>query len=92
MEHFCGGPMNEHLKRAIEALEVGATEARDLSVRSTDAVRERVRTAVEEALTHLERDGEQSEDVMSRLDRQSKDIADDLRRAERLMKQRLGRE
>jgi len=84
--------MNEHLKRAIEALEVGATEARDLSMRSADAVRDRLRNAVDEALTHLERDSEQPEDVMSHLDRQSKSIADDLRRAERLMKQRLGRE
>jgi len=84
--------MNEHLKRAIEALEVGATEARDLSMRSADAVRDRLRNAVDEALTHLERDSEQPDDVMSHLDRQSKSIADDLRRAERLMKQRLGRE
>jgi ABC-type transporter Mla subunit MlaD len=84
--------MNDHLRRALEALEAGAADARHLSSRSTEGVRERLKATVEEVLDHLEREIEEPEDVMGRLDRQSRDIADDLRRAERLMKQRLGRE
>jgi hypothetical protein len=41
----------------------------------------------EHVLDILERDDE-PEDVMSQLDRQSQDIADDLRRAQRLMRER----
>jgi hypothetical protein len=84
--------MNEHLRRALQALETGAAEARELSGRSTDGVRRRLRATVEEVLNHLEEDASEPEDVVGRLDRQAKDIAEDLRRAERLMKQRLGRE
>lgn len=87
--------MNEHLRRAVQALEAGARDVRELSSSSTTQVRARLRRAVEEALDHLEADEATSfepEDVMSRLDRQSRDIAEDLRRAERLMKQRMGRE
>jgi hypothetical protein len=84
--------MNEHLRRALEALEAGASDARNLSSRSTEGVRQRLKATVEEVLDHLEKDSQEPEDVMGRLDRQSREIADDLRRAERLMKQRLGRE
>jgi ABC-type transporter Mla subunit MlaD len=84
--------MNEHLRRALDALETGAAEARGLSARSTEGVRRRLQQTVEEVLEHLEKDSEEPEDVMSSLDRQAKDIADDLRRAERLMKKRMGQE
>jgi hypothetical protein len=88
--------MSEHLRRALEALERGASEARVLSSRSAGELRGRLNRTVEEVLDHLEADTEEREaepeDVMSRLDRQSKDIAEDLRRAERLMRQRMGQE
>jgi len=87
--------MNEHLRRAVQALEFGARDVRELSSTSTAQVRARLRGVVEEVLDHLEADEEASsepEDVVSRLERQSQDIAEDLRRAERLMKQRMGRE
>lgn len=84
--------MNEHLRRALRALEAGAVEARELSSRSSDGVRKRLQQTVDEVLDHLERDSEEPEDLMTGLDRQAKDIAEDLRRAERLMKQRMGRE
>jgi hypothetical protein len=84
--------MNEHLRRALDSLEIGAKEARDLSTRSTYDVRRRLRQTVEEVLDHLEKDSEQPEDMMDGFDRQAKEIADDLRRAERLMKQRMGRD
>jgi hypothetical protein len=85
--------MNEHLRRALDAMETGASEARQLTSQSTHAVRERVRRATQDVLGHLERDAEtleaQSDDVVSRLSKQSQDIADELRRVERLMKDRL---
>lgn len=83
--------MNEQLRRAVEALETGAREARALSARSLLQARERLRRALSEAHTHLEDGAEgtgEPEDAFSRLDRQSRDIADDLRRVERLMKER----
>ena len=85
--------MNENLRRAVEALEAGASEARRLSASSTVHVRARVKRAVEEALDHLEADADapgEPESVFDALDRQSKEIAEDLRRAERLMKSRTG--
>lgn len=88
--------MNEHLRRALDALELGAVEARAASVRSAHQVRHRLRRTVEEVLDHLEADEIQSEpdpeDIVGRLDRQSRDIAEDLRRAERLMKKRMGQD
>ena len=84
--------MNEHLRRALDSLEIGAREARDLATGSTYDVRMRLRQTVEEVLDHLEKDSQQPEDIMDGFDRQAKDIADDLRRAERLMKQRMGRD
>ena len=88
--------MNEHLRRALESLERGAVEARAASSRSTDDLRRRLRRTVEEVLEHLEDDSDaraaEPEDVITRLDRQAKDIAEDLRRAERLMRQRMGQE
>jgi hypothetical protein len=85
--------VNDNLRRAVEALEAGANEARRLSAGSAFHVRDRVRRAVEEALDHLEADAEGSkepESVFDALDRQSKEIAEDLRRAERLIKRRTG--
>ena len=87
--------MNENLRRAVEALEAGAAEARRLSAGPALHIRDRVKRAVEEALDHLEAESEapdHPESVFDALDRQSKEIADDLRRAERLMKRRTGRE
>jgi hypothetical protein len=87
--------MNEHLRRAVDALEQGAMEARALSYRSAEELRIRLSRTVEEVLEHLEADeeaGQQPEDVIGRLDRQAKDIAEDLRRVDRLMRQRMGRE
>lgn len=84
--------MNEHVRRAIEALEAGASDARQLSLRSTSLVRDRVRQAIEEALDHLEADERREpEDVIEALDRQSRKIAEDLRRVDELMKRRTGR-
>jgi DNA topoisomerase IA len=84
--------MNEHLRRALHALEAGAADARALSERSSEGVRQRIRATVEEVLDHLEEAEGEPEDMMGHFDRQAKDIAEDLRRAERLMKQRTGRE
>jgi hypothetical protein len=85
--------MNEHLRRAVRALETGAAEARDLADVSVPEVRRRLRRTVEEVLDHLEADAEDAEpeDLFSSLDRKSRDIAEDLRRAERLMRERTGR-
>lgn len=85
--------MNEHLRRAMEALETGASDVRTVSTRSTSQVRARLRQTVEEVLHHLEAEepvDPTPEDVVDRLDRQARDIADDLRRVERLMKKRAG--
>lgn len=87
--------MNEHLRRAVQALEAGAQDVRELSSSSTGQVRARLRRAVNEVLDHLEADeatSSEPEDIVSKLDRQSREIAEDLRRAERLMKQRMGRD
>jgi hypothetical protein len=87
--------LSEHLRRAIAALEAGAADLRRLSSGSTGLVRDRLRRTVGEVLEHLEADEEErasSDDVFSRLDRQSRDIAEDLRRAERLMRRRSGQE
>lgn len=86
-----GSDVNDHLRRAVEALESGASEARRLSAGSTARVRDRVKRAVEEALDHLEADSEsEPESVFDSLDRQSREIAEDLRRVEQLMKRRTG--
>lgn len=88
--------MNEHLRRAMAALEAGARELRGSSARSAGEVRGRLRRTVDEVLTHLEEDERvrdvEPEDIVSRLDRQSRDIADDLRRVEQLMKHRTGQD
>lgn len=88
--------MNEHLRRAMRALETGTTEVRELSTRSAGQVRQRLHQTVEEVLQHLEAEEDSGqidpEDVVGRLERQSQDIAEDLRRVERLMKRRLGQE
>lgn len=82
--------MNEQFRRALEAVEAGTAEARLLSMRSLSQARERLRRALDEAQVHLEDDevSPEPEDVFSRLDRQSRDIAEDLRRADRLMRRR----
>ncbi|HLJ67512.1 MAG TPA: hypothetical protein VKX16_09140 [Chloroflexota bacterium] len=87
--------MNENLRRALQALERGATEARGAAVRSSEDLRARIEQTVDEVLGHLEDETRQRHDhgdMLSDLDRQSKDIAEDLRRAERLMRERLGRD
>lgn len=81
--------MNEHLRRAVEALQRGAAEIQGMSAASPSRIRARLQQTAEEVLQHLEAE---PEDVMSALDRQSRDIAEDLRRVERLMNERLGRE
>lgn len=82
------GEVNEYLRRAVEALEAGAREARGLR---GAAIRDQLRRTVEEVLDHLEADERaragQPEDVVARLNRQSQDIAEDLRRADRLMRE-----
>jgi uncharacterized protein YPO0396 len=80
--------VNEHLRRAVKALETGANEVRGVSSRSVSEVRQRLRNTVEEVLQHLEAEKEEEPTTMSDLDRQSRDIAEDLRRVDRLMKQR----
>lgn len=86
--------MNENLRRAVEALQAGASDVSRLSARSASEVRTRLQQTVEEVLDHLEEDERaragEPEDVMSKLDRQSKEIAEDLRRADDLMKRRTG--
>lgn len=86
--------MNDHLRRAMRALENGVTEAHQASAEGASHVRRRLRQTVEEVLEHLERDEEEAEpeDTIGRLDRQSKEIAEDLRRVERLMRRRTGRD
>ena len=86
--------MNENLRRAVEALQSGASDVSRLSTRSASEVRARLRETVEEVLDHLEEDERaragEPEHVMSKLDRQSKEIAEDLRRVDDLMKRRTG--
>jgi hypothetical protein len=88
--------MNDHLRRAMRALEAGTVEVRELSGRSASQVRRRLRQTVEEVLEHLEAEEESGEvdptDIVGRLERQSQEIAEDLRRVERLMKSRMGRD
>lgn len=88
--------MNEHLRRAVEAMESGASDVRALSTRSLVEARARLRRALSEAHEHLDDDevaeAAAEDDVLSRLERQSQDIADELRRVERLMRDRTGRD
>ena len=88
--------VNEFLRRAVDALASGAADVRDASFRSPTQVRRRLRQTVEEVLDHLEAEeehvGEEPENIMTKLERQSQDIAEDLRRADRLMKRRMGRD
>jgi ABC-type transporter Mla subunit MlaD len=81
--------MNGDLQRALAALYAGAAELRDTSSRSTAEIRAVLRQTAEEILDRLEQqESDAPEDIFSTLDRQSKSIADDLRRAERLMRER----
>jgi hypothetical protein len=83
--------MNENLRRALAALQLGADDLRQIAGRPPSEVRERLRQTAQEILARLEDESEdEPEDVFSALDRQSKSIADDLRRAERLMRERTG--
>jgi hypothetical protein len=88
--------VNEHLRRAISALEAGAADLSQASTRSAGQIRARLRRTVEEVLDHLEEDEQtrepDPEDIVSRLDRQAKDIAEDLRRVDRLMKRHTERD
>lgn len=83
--------MNENLRRALAALQFGADDLRQLAGRSPAELRARLRETAEEILARLEEESsDEPEDVFSALDRQSKSIAEDLRRAERLMRERTG--
>lgn len=88
--------MDENLRRALHALEAGAAEARALSARSVVQTRESLKRTVEDVLSWLEADERagqgEPESILEQLDRQSKDIAEDLRRADRLMREKTGRE
>ncbi len=83
--------MNDHLRRALEALQTGASELRSMSAASPAQVRARLQTTAEEVLQHLEAEADGPEDMMQSLDRRSREIAEDLRRVDRLMNERLGR-
>lgn len=83
--------MNDDLARALDALRAGAADLRDTSVQSTAEIRARLRQTAEEILNRLEdEESDEPEDIFTSLDRQSKSIAEDLRRAERLMRDRGG--
>ncbi|MGH2447435.1 MAG: hypothetical protein ACRDFS_02350, partial [Chloroflexota bacterium] len=83
--------MNEHLRAAVAALAAAAADIPHL--RDASAIRERLRSAVRQVDQELEADdAPEGEDVIDDLRRKSLDIADDLRRADRLMRERLGRE
>jgi hypothetical protein len=86
--------VNENLRRAVEALEAGAAEVRALSVHSVVRARARLRRALDDAESHLTEEElePEPEDVVGRLDRQSREIAEELRRVERLMRERTGRQ
>ncbi|HZU12949.1 MAG TPA: hypothetical protein VFB58_08925 [Chloroflexota bacterium] len=79
--------MEESLARAVHALRRCVEEVQ--AAPTQDAIRRRLRVGAEEILEHLEA-ADEPEDLWSSLDRQSKDIAEDLRRAERLMRERSG--
>jgi len=85
--------MNQYILGAVRSVMVAAAELPRLS--SESAVRARLRSLAEDILDRLD-EGEQAaapeETVISDLDRKSRDIAEDLRRVDRLMKERLGRE
>lgn len=85
--------MNENVRRALEALQKGADELRAHSSLPASRVRARLRQTADEILTHLETDERQMpsqpEDIFGSLDRQAQSIAEDLRRADELMKRRL---
>jgi F0F1-type ATP synthase membrane subunit b/b' len=84
--------MNDSLRLALDALHAGAAELRETSFQSADEIRTRLRRTAEEILDRLEEDAaSEPEDIFSSLDRQSKSIAEDLRRAERLMRDRTDR-
>lgn len=81
--------MNENLRRALAALQFGADDLRTLTGRSPAEIRKRLRETAEEILDRLEDEpDDEPEDILSALDRQSRSIAEDLRRADRLMRQR----
>lgn len=80
------GRMDENLSAAVDALRRCVEEVQGAP--TPQAMRERLRRGAEEILTWL--DGEQSEDLWSELDRKSRDIAEDLRRAGRLMREQGG--
>lgn len=88
--------MSDHLRHALEALEAGASQVRRASFRSASEVRVHLRRTAEEILDHLEADERarqgSPEDLFDVLDRKSRDIAEDLRRAERLMRERTGQD
>jgi hypothetical protein len=88
--------MNENLRKAVEALHAGASDVKGISSRSASHIRDSLSRTVDNILSHLEAEQRAEEGdpeaVTSELDRKAKDIAEDLRRVERLMRDRQGRE
>jgi F0F1-type ATP synthase membrane subunit b/b' len=81
--------VNESIRQALAALRSGAVDLRDTSTQSAEEIRARLRQTAEEILLRLEEDtSDEPEDLFSSLDRQSRAIAEELRRAERLMRER----
>lgn len=79
--------MDDSLSRALDALRRCVDNVH--AAATPQARRMHLRQGAEEILRHLEDEAE-PEDLWSSLDRKSKDIAEDLRRAERLMRERSG--
>ena len=85
--------MNQYILGAVRSVMAAAAELPHLS--SENAVRSRLRSLADDILTRLDEDQKAAtpeETLIGDLDRQSRDIAEDLRRVDRLMKERLGRE
>jgi hypothetical protein len=83
------------LERARQVFVQTASEIESSVSLSASQLRSRLRSAANSVLEMLgdeEEDAGDDEDVMSSLDRQSRSIAEELRRVERLMRQRTGDE
>jgi len=88
--------MNDYILGAVRSVLAAAAELPRLQ--SESAVRARLRRLAEDILQRLDEEKPSTpsppveDDVFDDLDRKSRDIADDLRRVDRLMKERLGQE
>ena len=86
--------MNENMRRLLERLGSSSETIRHRTIQESTQVRDSVRRVAHEILDRLENQ-ERSEAgdpaaIDNELDRKSKDIADDLRRVERLIRERKG--